>query len=449
MSLDYETVVKKAVGKGLSDAEVYAVESTTVQFTVANDRVIESTWRKRLDIGLRGAVGRRVGSIRVNTLEEVDSVLEKLLSITRASQEDPYWGGFPPVYKLVAKPKTYDERTATMSEEEYVEVLKYTMDKFKEPALSKGATKAVVTEGMFEVARAELSIVNSNGVNFREMYTEVSLWLVLSVEKNGSSSSKTLIYAKNLIDEKALAEAATREGELAMLFFNAQPVESGVYDVVLDPSVAGLVLTSSLAPAFSALNILENRSPLRNKHEQLVMSEKVTIIDDPFLEGATGTRSFDDEGVPARAKPVVEKGVFTTILQSYYTSRRMNTEPTGNGVRQSPATQPVPGFTNFVVKPGKGKLDKFAEELEKGLVVYEVIGYWMSDPVTGSVKATVTHGLLIEKGSVVKPVKGVVLGGNVYEWLSRNLVEVGEDVYVVDNTATPSMWIREVKVAGK
>ncbi|MEM3346495.1 MAG: DNA gyrase modulator, partial [Desulfurococcaceae archaeon] len=72
MSLDYETVVKKAVGKGLSDAEVYAVESTTVQFTVANDRVIESTWRKRLDIGLRGAVGRRVGSIRVNTLEEVD-----------------------------------------------------------------------------------------------------------------------------------------------------------------------------------------------------------------------------------------------------------------------------------------------------------------------------------------------------------------------------------------
>mgnify|MGYP001626257640 CR=1 FL=1 len=73
----------------------------------------------------------------------------------------------------------------------------------------------------------------------------------------------------------------------------------------------------------------------------------------------------------------------------------------------------------------------------------------MSDFVTGTAKATITHGLLVEGGRVVRPVKGVVIGGNVYEWLSSNLVGVGKDVVVYSNFAAPSIWIRGAKVAGQ
>jgi PmbA protein len=82
-------------------------------------------------------------------------------------------------------------------------------------------------------------------------------------------------------------------------------------------------------------------------------------------------------------------------------------------------------------------------------VVYEVIRHWMSDPFTGSIKATVTHGVLVENGAPAKPVKGVVLGDNVYDWLSKSLVEVGSDIEVHGNIASPTIWVREVKVAGK
>lgn len=449
MSVDYDAIVKKAINKGLGEAEVYAVDSSTTVFKVANDKIMESAWRRELDIGIRGAIGKKVGSIRVNTLTDIDTVLEKLASAVRASPEDPYWSGFPPQLKPVAKPKTYDEKTASMSEEEYIEVLRYTMDKFKEPSLPKNVTRAVIVEGYLQVATVKLTVANSNGLCAHEASTEVLLWLTLNVEKNGSSSSKSMIYARNALDEKILVEKAVEEGERALLFFDAKPIETGIYEVVLNPLTTGLILTSSLAPAFSALNILENRSPLRNKHGQVVVSERVTIIDDPFLETATGTRSFDDEGIPAKAKPVIEKGVFTTILQSYYTSRRMNTEPTGNGIRQSPAMQPIPAFNNFVLKPRRGSLEEFTSQLEKGILVFEIIGYWMSDPVTGSIKATVTHGLLVERGEVIRPIKGVVLGGNIYEWLSSNLVEVGGDLEIVEDTATPSIWVKGVRVAGE
>jgi PmbA protein len=94
-------------------------------------------------------------------------------------------------------------------------------------------------------------------------------------------------------------------------------------------------------------------------------------------------------------------------------------------------------------------VDEYIRDMKKGLIVFEVIGQWMSDPVTGGVKATVTHGLLIENGEVLKPVKGLVVSGNIYDWLSVNLVEIGEDVEIIGNNVVPSLWVKNVRVAGK
>lgn len=447
--IDYDVLVKKAFSKGLNEIEIYAVDSLITEFKVANDKIIESTRRKELDIGIRGAVGKKVGGIRVNALTDIDLVLDRLVSIIKASPEDPYWSGFPPTMKPLAKISTLDERTVSMSEEEYVELLKNTMDKFKEPAISKGASKAVVVEGSFDISRQDITIINSNGVYSQEAYSGVLLWLTLSVEKNGSQSDKSLVYYRNRINQEEIVRRAVEEGERSLLFFDSKPVDSGIYEIILNSTTAGAILSTSLSPAFSALNILENRSPIKDKHGKTIVSEKVTIIDNPFLDTATGTRSFDDEGIPTRTKLVVDKGVFTTILQSYYTSRRMNMDPTGNGIRQSPSMQPIPGFNNFVLEGRAGSVEDFISQVDHGLVVFEVIGYWMSDPVTGSVKATVTHGLLVERGNILRPVKGVVIGGNIYDWLSKNLVEIGEDTEIIGNTSVPSIWIRNVRVAGK
>jgi hypothetical protein len=72
-----------------------------------------------------------------------------------------------------------------------------------------------------------------------------------------------------------------------------------------------------LAPAFSALEILEGKGPLKGRKGQVVFSEKVTVLDDPFYKTALGTRSIDDEGVATASKPVVEHGVLRGVLHSY------------------------------------------------------------------------------------------------------------------------------------
>lgn len=445
-----DRIVSKGLDKGLKEVEVYAIRNITRQLNISNEKISEGVVSEEYDIGIRGAVDRRVSSVRTNTLLiDIEKVISKLYSAILSSPEDPYWSGFPTVTGALNPVVCYDEKTASMSEDELVEILKFAMDTLKEPAIRKGVDKACVVEGSFTIRETELTIVNSHGLDRNMKCTNLVLWLALSIYKSGSQSDRFLVYARRKLNIKEIEKKALESGEQSLLFLNSSPIDSGKYDIILLPDVTGDILEYSLAPAFSALNILENRSPLRNKLNNVVFNEMVTIIDDPTFETALGTRSFDDEGVATKTKPLVENGVFKNILHSYYTAKRMNAEPTGNGLRPYPAAQPIPSFTNLLIKPGEGTYEEFMRDVGKAIVVYEVIGHWMSDPVTGGVKATISHGLLVEKGEIVKPIKGMVLGGNIYEWLSKNIVAVGRDIEIVGTTITPSIWIREVNVAGK
>ena len=443
-------LVEKAITRGLDEVEVYSVHTLTRLFSIVNDKVWESTVTEDYDIGLRGALGKRVGAIRLNALSiGVHEVLEKLYAVVKSSPEDPHWSGFPGAVGATSPVTCYDDKTAKMSEKELVESLKYTMEAFKAPALRRGVERTTITEGVLSVQEYEISIVNSHGVEKSTRCSGVLLWLVLSVAKGGYTADKTLFYSKRGLDLRELEKKAITEGELTLFFLGASALSSGVYDVVLAPTVAGELLEYSLAPAFSALNILEGRSRLKGKLGEVVFNDAVTLLDDPSLDLAMGTRPFDDEGIPTSRKPVVEKGVFRAVLHSYYTARRMGVSPTGNGIRQHAAASPTPRFTNLVLSPGKGSLEDFTRDVARGVVIYEVIGHWMSNPITGAVKATVTHGALVEAGNVVKPIKGVVIGGDIYEWLSSKLAGVGSDLEVIGTLATPSLWIRGVKVAGQ
>ena len=450
MSELYEKIIKRGLERGLSEVEVYVVERSKRSFMVLSEKISEAIYRESIHIGVRGALGRRVSGVYVNTVKfNIDEFLDKLLSAVKSTPEDPYWSGFPPLIGTPRSVKTFDEKIITMSEEEYIELLKYSMEKFKQPALARGVEKAIITEGGLEAEKTRVTVMNSQGVERTVDLSNLHIGFSLSIEKSGLQADKSVFYSKSILNERELEKMLLEEGERVLLFLGSRPVESGVYDIVLESLVTGAILVYSLAQAFSALEIIEGRSPLRGREGSSVFSDKISIIDDPYIEGALGTRPFDDEGVATSSKPVVEKGVFKSTLHSYYTAKRTASTPTGNGFRHSPAAQPTPKFTNLALKPSSGCLDEFMRNLRRGIVVYEIIGYWASDYTSGNVKATVTHGLLVENGVVTRPVKGVVLGGNIYEWLSKNIVEVGGDVKIVGDTATPSLWISNVRVGGE
>ncbi len=56
-------------------------------------------------------------------------------------------------------------------------------------------------------------------------------------------------------------------------------------------------------------------------------------------------------------------------------------------------------------------------------------------------------GLWIEKGEIIKPVKGVALAGNMVELL-RNVDEVGDDLRFYGGRGAPTLRISSMSVSG-
>jgi len=445
-----ERLVKAGVRKGLSSVEAYSIESDLITLTVSRGRVKEASRSQTISIGVRGSLGKRVGGITLSTLKvSPDEAADMLLKITRASPEDPYWSGFPPEAYRLSEAVCLDNRIATISEDEVMELLSDTIRVAEDASVRSGAESALVVESSLNIGLQRFSVANSNGVNQASQCSLLSMWLTLSVKTSRGDADRSMFIVKRGLDKKYIMEKAGETGSQAPLFAGADMVESGTYDLILTPEATGLLLSTVLTPAFSALNILESRSPLANKIREPVFSPQVSIIDDPLIPLEAGSRGFDDEGVGTLRKHIVNNGMFAQPLHSYYTATRMNEQPTGNGFRRAPGSPAQPGATNLVLQSVKGGLDDFINEARRALVVYEMIGYWMSNPVNGSVKATVSHGLLVENGKVVKPVKGVVISGNMYEWLSNKLVAVGSDLVVNNGVGSPSIWVSNVNIAGR
>ncbi len=437
--------------QGVEEAEFYGSWSRDIILEIANNKVKTITTRETGEYGIRGSIGKRVAGIASSNLNpDPREIAERLTSIIKSSPEDKDWRGFAKNYSRGVLAKTFDKRIDEISIEEVLELVKHYMNTSIEAAKKKGAEETVIAEGMIHLGTGGVVVANSDGEHLYSEHTGLGLFYIVKSRKNDEESSFTVFHIDRRLDEERLEREAKRGGEYSVLFINAKPVESGTYKLLLDQYNVAKFIDTVLEPAFSALNVQEGRSPLRNKLGSKILYEGLSIIDDPSIDWGVNSRSFDDEGIPTTRKYIVRNGVLETYLYNYYTAGREGKRSTGNGFRRSPASPTTPRATNLVFQSDKAwSWDELVAEIDRGLIIHDMIGYWMSNPVNGAVQATITHGLLVEKGEIKHPVKGVVIGGNIYEWLGENLVATGKELLNVGSLYVMPLLIDKVSVAGK
>lgn len=437
--------------KGVSEAEFYGLWKENVVLEISDGRVKTISYRSIGEYGVRASIGRKVAGISSSDLEpNTDLLAERLVKIVKAAPENMDWRGFSKNYRRGIPANIYDKHLKDLEPSEMIERLSGYMDTSIKAALEKGADETRITQGMVSYGVAGIVVANTDGEHLADETTNLMIFYEVKSRKNGGESSFNTYYMGRRLDDERIIHEARRSGEYSVLFADAKPIPSGRYKLLLDPYMAALFIDTALVPAFSALNVQENRSPLKGKIDQQILHESITILDDPSIDWGVGSRSFDDEGIPTTRKPVVENGVLYTYLYDYYTACRENKTSTGNGFRRSPGSQPSPAPTNIVVEAEKTwTWDELIEEMDRGLIVHGMIGYWMSNPVNGATQATVSHGLYVENGEVRHPVKGVVIGGNIYDWLWKNMVAVGRELVSVGDIYSRPILVSDVGVAGK
>ncbi len=223
----------------------------------------------------------------------------------------------------------------------------------------------------------------------------------------------------------------------------SRKVETQECAIVFDPEVA----RSIVGTVFSVANgsaFWRKSSYLVGKEGQQVASALVTIVDDPLIKRAPGSRPFDGDGLPTRKNTVVEKGVLGPVLCDVYSARKLGRQSTGSAGRGI-GGNPGPTTSNLVMQAGVMTRDELMRSTPKGLYVTQLMGFGFN-AVTGDFSRG-AQGFWIDGGELTFPVSEVTIAANFDEILKR-IDAVANDLVLRSATAAPTFRVSHMTLAG-
>ena len=246
---------------------------------------------------------------------------------------------------------------------------------------------------------------------------------------------------RDLNVEKISLEASER----ALTAKKARPIPSTSTPVIWRNRLFANVLAIMFGGTLSADAVQKKRSPWAGKIGSEIASASFTLRDEGSVAFGMGTRQFDDEGIPQRTVSLIEDGVLKDYFYDTFTANKEGRESTGNASR-SYDSPPRPSPNNLHLSPGKASLSEILKETKEGIYLQELIGLWLSNPVSGYLGATVANGSLIEDGEIVRPIKGVLISGNFFDIIRNGMDLIGNDVDHSGGSYSPTVRVSSMSV---
>jgi PmbA protein len=257
-------------------------------------------------------------------------------------------------------------------------------------------------------------------------------------KRNGHYYSSSR-HQSDLLDVEDIGREAARR-TLAKL--GARKLPTCKLTAVFSPE-AGRSLLGHWASVISGGSVWRRASYLALREGTTVASPLVTVVDDPLIRRALGSRPFDGEGLPARANVVISKGSLRTFLCDVTAGRRLGRRSTGSAGR-GVGSGPQVTTSNFILSPGD-EAPQLLEQVDRGFYVTDLMGFGFN-ATTGDFSQGAA-GFLIEKGERVFPVSEVTLSLN-FDDFWKGVDGIANDLDVRSQVRCPTFRVAMVTLAG-
>lgn len=279
---------------------------------------------------------------------------------------------------------------------------------------------------------SERVLVTSNGFEGDTASSYYGISASVSVKSGDARPSAGWNESAIFFDKLPAEGIGTIALDKALKKIGQKKMTSGKMTMIVENRQMGRIF-SPLISALSGSAIQQKSSFLIDKLNEKVVSEKLSITDDPFIPGGRGSRHFDGEGLATQKRPVFENGILKTYYIDTYYAKKLNMNPTSGSV------------TNLVFKTGNKDLQGLVKTVQKGILVTGFNG-GNSNGTTGDFSFGI-EGFLIENGEIVQPVSEMNITGNMLE-LWSNIGELGNDVNTNSSWLTPSVLFEGVDFSG-
>ncbi|HWR90513.1 MAG TPA: TldD/PmbA family protein [Dissulfurispiraceae bacterium] len=431
-----------ALKGGAREAEVYLRASKSLSVEVKDGQVDTLESSVHMGYGIRVIREGRLGFSYSNDPSEAEAVAARALESSHHTMPDEYLG--LPAPSVPASVRTYDEAIASLSEEEAIERALL----IERTALGEDRRISKVRKATASFSGGETFVLNSRGLEVRYPSTACAAQVMTIAEEAGESRTGWDYEGSRLLGGVSFEQVGRNAARRALSLLGARKITPLKGAVILDSSIA-VEFLGILASALSAESVQKNRSMLRDRLNEQVLSPAVDVRDSGLLDGRLGSRPVDDEGVPVRDKVMIDKGVLRGYLYNTYTARKGKTVSTGNAARGGYAGLPSVGPTNLYLTPAVAAsalpFDSLIRHAGRGLYVIETMGMHTANPVNGEFSVGAS-GIWIEGGTPSYPVKEAVISGSILG-LFGNITMVGDDMRFYGNIGAPSLLIEGVDIS--
>ncbi len=203
-----------------------------------------------------------------------------------------------------------------------------------------------------------------------------------------------------------------------------------------------------LDEATCAKAVYERVSPLAGRIGEKILSERLTLSDEPLDDSLPFARAIDDEGTPCRNLRLFERGVLKGYYSDRFYARKTGTEPTGHGWRADVMSRPRPELRRLALAPGEHSFADLLRLMGRGVIVVGAMGAHSGNRLSGEYSVGLAPGLWVEDGAIVGMVKDAMVAGNVYDDL-KNVVGVGDMLWDGNGGRFPCLLLDNVSFSAR
>ncbi len=443
-----DALFAKAKQAGLAQCEAYISSGDSFEASVNAGEIIDYSSSSSFGLSFRALVNGKMGYASTQALDEsalgmlIDGAMSNAALIESADEQFIYPGSrdYPAMNRHNG---ALDALAPDWKIERVKELERLTLG--YDPRMAQTEQCAIAS------GNAMVRIVNSMGldVSHRDnLLMAFSVPVARDGEQVNTGVGFQVVRDEAALDLQAIAKEAAED---ALAGLSAAPVASGLYHVALK-NAAMTDLLSVFSGVFSADNAQKGLSLLAGREGERIASEAVTLMDDPFHAMGFSGAPFDAEGVPSRAKAVIEEGQLTTLLHNLKTAKKQGlTESTGNASKAGYASPIGVAPSNFYLAPGELSFDALLARLGDGLLITELQGLHAgANPISGDFSLS-AKGFVVSGGQVGSAVSQITVSGNFYQLL-KDTEAVGSDLRFAfpgaAHIGSPTVLVKGLAVAG-
>ena len=414
--------VNQALRLGANYAEARVQRDLGHTFTLKNGSAEPVNVTRKLGVGIRVIVDGALGFASTNSLdrEQLRSSTESAVRTAKASK------------RLVTSPirlsqeKSWEDKWEAkmkvdvrgVSPEEKYELL-FTIEKSLTPESVHVSLPSRIL--VFDEDLSEKFYVNSEGSRLHGFVPRLSLLFFLTAQEPGRGVVQRLHHEAQsrgweVVKDWRPEEIAANDAKmLGRLLREGVAPPKGEVDMVLGPEVTGIICHESCGHPQEADRILGREAAQAGESYlkpdmvgRKIGSEHVTIIDDPTLPNSYGFYLYDDEGVKARPRVLINEGSIAAFLQNRETAAELGGTSNGASRSSSYDREPIIRMANTYMKPGNHSLEELIEGVGNGVYMKNFME-WNIDDRRYNQRYVGLEAYMIENGRITTPIRNPIL----------------------------------------